>query len=155
MLWNLVQKVKNSKARLLSREQQQSGNKSLLYKLLHLKKSIFPVILKSFERFEILVILRFCNSQSWWMWNLGLCSLNFPPALSSCQVRIGSASPTILILLLLFMIPADPSKDPGGPTLLQWRWTMCLKNVKLVEWRADSHGSIIIWEGVVLLPFVW
>lgn len=36
-------------------------------------------------------------------------------------VRIGSASPTILILLLLFMIPADPSKDPGGPTLLQWR----------------------------------
>lgn len=36
-------------------------------------------------------------------------------------VAIGSATETILMSLLLFIIPANPWKDPGGKTLLQWK----------------------------------
>jgi len=39
---------------------------------------------------------------------------------SGSVVSIGSATPTILIVMLLFIIPANPSKDPSGPALLQW-----------------------------------
>jgi len=36
-------------------------------------------------------------------------------------LTIGSASATLLIVILLFAIPADPYKDPSGVTLLEWR----------------------------------
>eukprot|EP00092_Neocalanus_flemingeri_P015230 GFUD01016459.1.p1 GENE.GFUD01016459.1~~GFUD01016459.1.p1 ORF type:complete len:521 (+),score=103.80 GFUD01016459.1:27-1565(+) len=39
---------------------------------------------------------------------------------SGSTVSIGSATPTILIVMLLFIIPANPAKDPSGPALLQW-----------------------------------
>ena len=35
-------------------------------------------------------------------------------------VTIGAASPTLAVVLLLFVVPADPRGHPGGPTLLQW-----------------------------------
>ena len=36
------------------------------------------------------------------------------------KVTIGAASPTLAVVLLLFVVPADPRGQPGGPTLLQW-----------------------------------
>ena len=39
---------------------------------------------------------------------------------SGSVVSIGSATPTILIVMLLFIIPANPLEDPSGPALLQW-----------------------------------
>jgi len=40
---------------------------------------------------------------------------------SGSPLTIGSASATLLIVILLFVIPADPYKDPAGATLLEWR----------------------------------
>merc|ERR1712106_506305 len=39
---------------------------------------------------------------------------------SGSAVSIGSATPTIFIVMLLFIIPANPAKDPSGPAILQW-----------------------------------
>jgi len=39
---------------------------------------------------------------------------------SGRTISIGSATPTILIVMLLFLIPANPKKNLNGATLLEW-----------------------------------
>jgi len=112
---HLLKNIRN----VFSKKKKETNNLQLMFDSKY--KELGPV---TFHEIAILILF-FVVVTTWFLRKPGFIPgwadlLQHQDEITGAPIGISSATPTLMMVLLLFIIPADPIKDPRGRTLLEW-----------------------------------